>query len=381
MELDFNFFIDETADGLASARDEVTSVLQGDPRGELAGEIVQAVVPQKRRLAETEYLSPEDTFESASTRDVRSVDVVGHSVYQSPPCTLLRLIHSPVSLLFNPPRQLLVPSSPLVLVQLAFLGLLRGPHTQCNRDTANSLKVSVADRIVQRPPQPVRISQAEKEKDDPSIKTPRPDISIGISEDTLVQKLSDTTISRDCTWVEAFLEDLQKKMVIRDAGKQEESFLCTEPTQRKLKIRFPYLVVEGKSYAAGKHIFEAQNQAAVSGTCALKIVEDLNDLVRRASFTSEQPSPETQPTSTPNPVIFSICTQGPIHELWAHYTVLEENIRRYHMVPVKSCRAPILDEVLLWLKMVDNVIQWGVGEFLESAVERLELLARRMARA
>jgi hypothetical protein len=47
------------------------------------------------------------------------------------------------------------------------------------------------------------------------------------------------------------------------------------------------------------------------------------------------------------------------------------------MVPVKTCRAPILDEVLQWLMCVDNVIKWGAGEFLEGVVERLGKVVRR----
>lgn len=40
------------------------------------------------------------------------------------------------------------------------------------------------------------------------------------------------------------------------------------------RIRFLFLVVEGKSYATDETVFGAQNQAAVSGTYALKILLD-----------------------------------------------------------------------------------------------------------
>jgi len=47
------------------------------------------------------------------------------------------------------------------------------------------------------------------------------------------------------------------------------------------------------------------------------------------------------------------------------------------MVPVKTCRTPILDEVLQWIMLVDNVVKWGAVKYLEGVVERLGMVARR----
>lgn len=63
---------------------------------------------------------------------------------------------------------------------------------------------------------------------------------------------------------------------------QHEPALSPEPTQRALNIQSSFLIVEGKSHATGKPIFEAENQAAVAGACALKILLDLADLADRA---------------------------------------------------------------------------------------------------
>lgn len=222
------------------------------------------------------------------------------------------------------------------------------------------------------PPPPAR---SQTEIDDSPIKTPRPDITIGISQDALVQELHRTQ-GLDRIRAKYFLKDLQQKTIRRDSGRRGEPVLCSEPTQRALQIRFPFLVIEGKSYATGKHIFDAENQAAASGACALKIQHDLNYLAQRASPSKDAPSQRPHLLAK-IPLVFSICTQGPFHELWAHYAIMEGNFREFYMAPIKTCRAPILDEVLQWLMWVDNVMTWGAGEFLEGVVERLGTVARR----
>jgi len=45
-------------------------------------------------------------------------------------------------------------------------------------------------------------------------------------------------------------------------------------------------VVEGKSYATCRALYEAQNQAAVAGACSLDILHDLGDLVRKSNLGS-----------------------------------------------------------------------------------------------
>ena len=49
------------------------------------------------------------------------------------------------------------------------------------------------------------------------------------------------------------------------------------------RIRFPFLVVEGKSYATGETVFEAENQAAVSGACPLNPARSCKSRPRVAS--------------------------------------------------------------------------------------------------
>ena len=202
-----------------------------------------------------------------------------------------------------------------------------------------------------RPPPSPRLQQGI-----PSVKTPRPDISVGLRTAIIV----DTLQSQGLTKIEAkdFLEELQET---QDPNRSEP-ILCSEPTQRRLGIRFPFLIVEGKAYATGNPIFDAQNQAAVSGACALKILHDLDDLAGRAHQGNH---------SQGQPMVFSICTEGPIHELWAHYTTAEDGVRMYNMTILKTCNAVLHDELLRFLIAVDNVMTWAIGGFLDNIRKQL----------
>lgn len=178
------------------------------------------------------------------------------------------------------------------------------------------------------------------------VKTPRPDISIGLSNDAVVDALR----SRDITRTDA--KSFLKAALLRlGSTKQDE------------QIRFPFMPVEGKSYATGRTIYEAQNQAAVSGACALEILHRLDDLAQRA-----QPSSNFKGQH----IVFSVCTQGPIHELWAHYTTEEDGHRIYNNKIWKSCNMAVDREVLGFLEAVDNVMRWGAGEHFEKIVTRLK---------
>lgn len=83
---------------------------------------------------------------------------------------------------------------------------------------------------------------------------------------------------------------------------QHQQALCSDPSQEAINIRFLVLVVEGKSYATGKFVFEAQNQAAVSGSCMMKMQHQLADL-----FDLNVPGSHNKK----EPLAFSLCTQGP----------------------------------------------------------------------
>ena len=123
--------------------------------------------------------------------------------------------------------------------------------------------------------------------------------------------------------------------------------------------------VEGKSYATGTNIYEAQNQAAVSGACALEILHRLDDLAQKAKPSSY---------SKGQHIVFSVCTQGPIHELWVHYTTEEDGDRMYNNKIWKTCNMAVDCEVLEFLEAVDNVMKWGSEGHLKKIVEQLKLV-------
>lgn len=223
------------------------------------------------------------------------------------------------------------------------------------------------------PPPPPRSSsfkasasfQPERpEKDNSPVKTPRPDITIGLSTTALVDELKPHFPTE--THAKAFLDSLQWTMKYQMDRGQEEPVLCSEPTQRSANLHFPFLVVESNS-ATGKTLFEAQNQAAVAGACALKILLDLGRLARSRGSHGEGLSP----------VVFSICTSGPNMLLSMHYTTEKNGLRFFHMWPIKSCYPPIEDELLPFLTMVHNIIRWGTGDLLKDTGEKLRVVASR----
>lgn len=197
------------------------------------------------------------------------------------------------------------------------------------------------------PPPP--IPQAEPDKDSSSVKTPRPDISVGIFEDVVVEHLELQGL--DIATGTRLLGILQRETTNRGSGKQPEPVLCSEPTWTGSQLRFPFLIVECNSYTARKTCFEAENRVAVSGACALKIQHDLNAIVDVASLRSGVGS-----HAGDSPLVVSICTQGPFHELCAHYDIIEEGYRRSYMVLIASCCATIHREVVQWLMAVDNLM-------------------------
>lgn len=135
-------------------------------------------------------------------------------------------------------------------------------------------------------------------KQDSTIKAPRPDFNIGFRDSTVADALMNRGLSKH--EAENFLKLLQR-----------EHKLCSDATQNFLNVRFPILVIEGKAYATGKTIFEAENQAAVSGSCMVNLQRQLTDL-----FTTVFPNPESRPDSEgkKTPLAFPICTWGPIIE-------------------------------------------------------------------
>lgn len=97
------------------------------------------------------------------------------------------------------------------------------------------------------------------------VKTPRSDFTIGLSHSTISDALMKRGLAE--TQADYFLKVLQR-----------ERKHYSDLTLNFLTVRFSILVIEGKSYAIGKIVFEAQNQAAVSGGCMINLCQQLTDL-------------------------------------------------------------------------------------------------------
>ena len=177
---------------------------------------------------------------------------------------------------------------------------------------------------------------------------------MGLRHSTMVNTLVAKGISED--QADGFLKFLQ-----------EQQSLCSSPSQHDIPIRFPLLVVEGKSYSTGKFVFEAQNQAAVSGSCMVNMQLQLDEL-----FESFAPGSYTKKA----PLAFSICTEGPHIELWVHYTTSTNGKRNYNMSILKTCHALLLAGVVDFLVVVDRVLSWASSEFADDVAKQLASVER-----
>jgi hypothetical protein len=75
-------------------------------------------------------------------------------------------------------------------------------------------------------------------------------------------------------------------------------------------------------------------------------------------------------------VLFSITTQGPIHELWAHWTADEDGVRVFISKPWDGWNALVLKRAADFLVTLNNVCRWGTGPFLQTVVDSLRAVAR-----
>ncbi|KAL9629293.1 MAG: hypothetical protein Q9204_005353, partial [Flavoplaca sp. TL-2023a] len=223
------------------------------------------------------------------------------------------------------------------------------------RAAAEALYMSPASSGSYMPPP--ALPSATKQ-DHSGVKTPRPDITVGLR----LSLLTDALKSKGLGQIEAqdFLKDLQYQQA-----------LYSNPLQPVYPLCFPTLVVEGKSYTTGRTIFEAQNQAAVSGPCMTNLQHMLSELVELNCMA--QPLPRRN-----EPLAFSICSEGPILQLWVHYTTLVDKVRIHHMNILKICHASrrpsLREEVRNFLVAVDGVMAWACSDFLKEVVKQLALV-------
>lgn len=221
------------------------------------------------------------------------------------------------------------------------------PDRPSKRQQAETSHTSPQRSEIPMPPPPLPSKQ-----DACYVKTPRPDITIAYHHSVVAKKLR--TLG---------LGELDADEILQDLQYEEE--LYSSPTQSALLIRFPSIVVEGKSYATGKSIYEAENQAAGSGSCMLVIQHQLDDLTERRSPGSHQ---------SKEPLAFSICSEGPIMLLWVHYTTSVQGARFFNMHLLETCHATRRDAVRQFFTAVAGIMRWASSELLDDIAKQLFLV-------
>ncbi|KAF2135331.1 uncharacterized protein K452DRAFT_260828, partial [Aplosporella prunicola CBS 121167] len=89
------------------------------------------------------------------------------------------------------------------------------------------------------------------------LRTPKPDLYIGFSDDALTSP----SVPR------MFLTDIQ-----------QEGVLISDASPMMVGCRFPFLIIEAKSAATGGNPFQAENQAAVGGACAVRLLQKIQEV-------------------------------------------------------------------------------------------------------
>lgn len=174
--------------------------------------------------------------------------------------------------------------------------------------------------------------------DSSRISIPKPDITLGLAY---------TSFAR-----------LQGKLLW---NLQDSNQVLSEPHQSAIGLHFPFIVVEAKGLAIGSNMFGAQNQAAVDGACALNILRGLK--LTSNSFTLHLSPDQSQPRH----IIFSLVTEGPIHELWVNYQSNEE----FHMTLLRIWRTTIKAHCSEFVEALYRVFGWGVHAFRAGVMSEL----------
>ncbi|KAI4118132.1 MAG: hypothetical protein LQ345_001750 [Seirophora villosa] len=199
-----------------------------------------------------------------------------------------------------------------------------------------------------------------------AVKTPRPDFSCGLQNVTIANALQNRGLNQ--SRADDLLDALQLQ------GK-----VFSNPTQQFLDLRFPFLVIEGKAYTTGRTLFEAENQAAVSGSSMLIVQQQLTDLYNSIPPSSkDRRNPITYPVSPP--LAFSVCTQGPILELWVHHVMSQEDVTKYYMNLLTSCHGSLCEDLERFILKVNCLIEWYKHDYFGKVTDQLFTIASHFAR-
>ncbi|KAF1996763.1 hypothetical protein P154DRAFT_442534 [Amniculicola lignicola CBS 123094] len=183
------------------------------------------------------------------------------------------------------------------------------------------------------------------------LSTPKPDIALGLAHTSFTP--------------------MQRTVLMM---LQDDCRVLSEPHQAQIGLRFPFLVIESKGGAAGGNMIGAQNQAAVGGACALNILGDLQCVVKRITShpgyvqrNQETPTREQGEEENAPVILFSVTTEGPLHEIWVHYRVGEA----YHMTCHRAWRTTRREDAREFVQALAKIVEWGREGFRESIINSL----------
>ena len=229
-----------------------------------------------------------------------------------------------------------------------------GDHPSKRQQALQSFPSPIASHSAS---QPHAVLQLAKQDND-AVKTPRPDVTFGHYHSTIVDAMVERGLM--INKADRFLEFLQ-----------EQQKVFSDPTMDYLKVRFPIQTLEGKAYATGRPMFECENQAVVSGACMVNLQQQLIDIHETV----------LPPTKNSTPFAFSLCTEGPLIQLWVHYASEEEGIRTHHMNLLYGCNGALYDTLEGLLLKWEQLMGWYSDDFLKEIAGRLYDLAIHAARS
>ncbi|KAF1999696.1 hypothetical protein P154DRAFT_523032 [Amniculicola lignicola CBS 123094] len=174
---------------------------------------------------------------------------------------------------------------------------------------------------------------------DSMLSTPKPDITVGISPDVFRPSH----------------EGMLKAW-------QADNIVLSDPHTQLGDMRFPFLVIETKGLATDSNMIGAQNQAAGGGTCALRALE---------SFEAQMLGVATVPR-----IVFSVTTEGALHELWVHYRIIEGEDVHYHMTCLGAWRTTLSRHANDFVSAIASIFQWSVDVYFQQIEQALDIVLR-----
>lgn len=111
----------------------------------------------------------------------------------------------------------------------------------------------------------------------------------------------------------------------------------------------------------------------MGGSTALQIFKNLSDLCDTEGVHEESEGNTRSRQAVSNNVlnlVFSVTTEGPVHELWLHFQMSEE--KDFYMVCLGAWRTTLKENSLNFVRHLLAVLRWGDGRLKNNIVRTLQ---------